>query len=119
AYRAVAAAMRQLAWFDRSGKALGAVGEPKPNLSYPELSRDGRRVAVQLVLQTTPDIWLMDLAQGGLTRFTFDPANDNAPVWSPDGTQIAFSSNRKGPNNLYVKASSLAGAEQLLLETAT
>jgi Tol biopolymer transport system component len=44
-------------------------------------------------------------------------AVDNNPVWSPDGTQIAFSSNRKGSQDLYLKPSSGVGTEELLLET--
>ncbi len=52
-----------------------------------------------------------------MTRFTFDPAVDIAPLWSPDGTRIAFSSLRRGPFNLYVKSASGASAEELLFET--
>jgi Tol biopolymer transport system component len=52
-----------------------------------------------------------------MTRFTFDPSLDNTPLWSPDGTKIAFSSSRKGIGNLYVGIASRAGAEELLFET--
>ena len=65
----------------------------------------------------TADVWLVDLVRGGMTRFTFDPAIDLAPIWSPDGTHIAFASTKKGPFDLFLKPSSSAGAEELLLET--
>jgi len=60
----------------------------------------------------------MDLARGVRTRFTFDPAVDNAsPVWSPEGSRIVFSSNRKGRFNLYVKGASGSIKEELLYES--
>jgi Tol biopolymer transport system component len=34
------------------------------------------------------DIWIMDLARNVPTRFTFDPAAEGFPIWSPDGRQI-------------------------------
>jgi eukaryotic-like serine/threonine-protein kinase len=117
AYRTVSAAMRQLRWFDRSGRAIGAVGEPQPSMSNPGLSKNGQRIAVQINPRAFPDIWVFDLVRGGLTRFTFGPANSNTPVWSPDGTAIAYSSNRTGPNNLYLRSSN-QNADQMLLETA-
>ena len=52
------------------------------------------------------------------SRFTFDPALDRFPVWSPDGSRIVFDSNRKGTRNLYIKPSSGASGEELFLETA-
>src|SRR5207245_3285642 len=110
AFRAAGAERRQLTWFDRTGKAVGVAGEPDANsLFYPELSPDGRRVAVMRTVQNNQDIWLMDLVRGGFTRFTVDPASDQFPLWSPNGDRIALSSNRKGALNLYLKASS--GAE--------
>jgi Tol biopolymer transport system component len=132
AYRTGAAA-RQLTWMDRTGKTMGAAGEPESTgLLHPELSPDGRRVAVYRNVQNNGDIWLLDLlrvgfagANGGageqdgarLTRFTFDPGRDTTPVWSPDGERIAFASTRSGVFNLYLKPSNRAGAEEPLLET--
>jgi serine/threonine protein kinase/Tol biopolymer transport system component len=110
--------LRQLSWYDRTGKAVGVGGAPDSSqVLYPELSPDGRQVALQRSVQSNLDVWLMDLARGNMTRFTFDPAIDGGPVWSPDGMRIVFFSTRKGSSNLYVKPSSGAGAEELLLET--
>jgi Tol biopolymer transport system component len=118
AYRAAAAGRQQLIWYDRAGKALGTAGEPDSNgLLDPELSPDGRQVALERTVQNNGDVWLMDLVRGGFTRFTFDAAIDNAAIWSPDGTQIAFNSNRKAQYNLYVKPRSGVHTEELLLET--
>jgi Tol biopolymer transport system component len=118
AYRSGGASRQQLKWFDRTGKAVGAVSEPDANnLLYPELSPDGRRVAVQRTIQNNADIWLLDLVRGGFTRFTSDNAADNLPLWSPDGTRIVFQSSRNGTFNLYVKPTSGTGTEEVLLET--
>jgi serine/threonine protein kinase len=118
AYRGGTGGLRQLTWYDRAGKPGGVVGEPDSYLFYPELSPDGTRVAVQRsITQNNIDVWLTDLARGGTTRFTFDPAIDGAPLWSSDGMWIAFGSNRKGVYNLYIKPSSGVGADQPLLAT--
>ena len=49
------------------------------------------------------------------TRFTFDPTPDSAPVWSPDGTQVAFSALRTGGNGAPQKATNGSGKEQELV----
>jgi Tol biopolymer transport system component len=51
------------------------------------------------------------------SRFTSDPGDDVYPIWSPDSKGIVFSSNRKGPHNLYVKPVADTGGEQVLLHT--
>jgi Tol biopolymer transport system component len=118
AYRA-GSERRQLTWFERNGKTVGTASAPDDTtLLYPELSPDDRRVAVTRAVSLNTDVWLMDLARGGTTRFTFDPGFDFAPLWSPDGTRIAFRSNRKGIYDLYVKPSSGVGNEELLLESS-
>ena len=119
AYRAGRAGRRQLAWFDRTGKAVGAAGEPDANtVQAPELSPDGRRVVIDRTVQGNRDVWLMDLVRDGITRFTFDAAVDGFPIWSPDGSRIAFESKRKGGSyDIWLKPSSGAGTEELLLET--
>jgi Tol biopolymer transport system component len=107
---------RQLTWFDRSGKVLGTVGAPdENNLLDPALSPDGRRVAMDRSVQGNRDIWIIDDIR--TMRFTFDAGDDTFPTWSPDGSRIAFLSNRKGVNNIYIKPSSGAGSEELLFES--
>jgi Tol biopolymer transport system component len=67
------------------------------------------------VTKVTSDIWVVDAGTGAGSRFTFDPAADFAPVWSPDGTRIVFSSNRAGQVSLFQKYVNGVGGEQLLL----
>jgi eukaryotic-like serine/threonine-protein kinase len=119
AYRAGGGrAPRLLTWVDRTGKVVGVAGEPDPNApASPELSRDGRRVAMWRGVQGNADIWLMDLIRGGMTRLTFDAALDIGPVWSPDGMRIAFRSNRTGIYDLYVKPSNGSAAETRLVDS--
>ena len=38
----------------------------------------------------------------GLTRITFNSFDDDEPAWSPDGTRLAFRSDRDGDNEIYV-----------------
>ena len=112
-----AAGAPQLAWVDRAGKVLATVGKPAAygNLA---LSPDGRRASVSLSAQAGADLWILDVLSDGLaSRFTFDPAIDSNPVWSPAGDRIVFSSIRKGNADLYQKASSGAGSDEVLLAT--
>ncbi len=45
-------------------------------------------------LEKYKHIWLVSLADNASRQLTFGDANDDAPAWSPDGTRIAFTSNR-------------------------
>jgi Tol biopolymer transport system component len=109
---------RQLTWFDRSGRSSGSLGAPG---SYTTLSvsPDGKRVAFGLAdtAQNNTDIWVHDLTQGTIIRFTSNPAVDDMPVWSPDGTRIVWSSRREGGVDLYHRDSNLADDETALLRS--
>jgi Tol biopolymer transport system component len=108
----------RLMWFDREGKSLGPVGAAGIYTDV-ALSPDGNRAAVS---DRDPqngnlDISLVDLVRGVRQRFTFDPALEASPVWSPDGKRLAFASNRDGLFNIYQKDSGGSGAEQVLLKS--
>src|SRR5262249_16332480 len=108
----------QMIWFDRKGarlSTLGAVGE----YTNPPLSPDGRMLATGVTDKNTGnrDIWLFDLIRGTNMRLTFDPADDLNPTWSPDGSQIIFTSDRGGIRNLYRKAANGTGEDVLLMES--
>ena len=86
-----------LNWYDRSGNELGTAG--RPGLMFnPTLSPDGQRVAVDISDAKTSnvDVWVIDLEGDTAGRFTFDPAEEATPVWSPDGGRIAYQSNDTG-----------------------
>ena len=108
---------RQFVWLDRSGKEIGKAGDRLSAVSV-ELSPDGRRVALTQQVNQNFDVWLLELGRGVLSRFTFDPAQDDFPIWSPDGSRIVFTSNRKGHYDLFQKVAIGAGTEELLLATA-
>lgn len=110
----------KLAWVDRQGKIIEMFGDTELYRTL-SLSPDGKRVAFEAPTTTNFDnrnIWLYEFARGVKTRFTFDQDWDVNPVWSPDGSQIAFASNRNGgAYNLYRKLSNLAGEDQLLFKS--
>jgi dipeptidyl aminopeptidase/acylaminoacyl peptidase len=116
AYRAGdRAAGRKLVWYERAGGPPADLGIPGEYTSI-ALSPDGARVAFSQVDPRgfNPDIWIFDLARKVPTRFTFPLAEDAYPVWSPDGSKVAFTSRRNGPYELYVKNSNGAGEEERL-----
>src|SRR5207248_1981572 len=47
-------------------------------------------------------IYTMNADGSNQVNLTKNPANDSTPVWSPDGTRIAFESDRSGLQNIYV-----------------
>jgi serine/threonine protein kinase len=105
----------QLTWFDRQGKALGTVGEPGVVQPRPAISPDGHAVVVartDLTLGGT-DLWVYDLARDTRSRLTFDGKAAGYPVWSPDGSHIAFlSASGKGAPDIYEKAVNGVGQEE-------
>ena len=109
--------VRDLAWMDRNGTRGVTIGAAA-GYQNPRLSPDGKRLAV-FKPEGGGDIWVTELERGGISaRFTLDPANDNTPLWSRDGTRIAFVSNRDGGIfNIYQKNAGGTGPEELLLKT--
>ncbi len=115
AYQSLGAGKTQLVWFDREGKKLGVAGA-LGDYSDLALSPDDKRLAFFQVDPDTgnADVWLMDLASGAPSRFTFDTAVDFTPVWSPDGQRIVFASLREGAPNLFQKMANGSGQEDAL-----
>jgi hypothetical protein len=113
AHRSGAAIPRRLVWVDRAGKTLEALGPPQDDFQINvELAPDGRQVAVSRNLGGNADIFLIDVASGLARRFTFNPANEHSALWSPDGSRLIFTSNRKGHYDLFEKPANGAAEEQ-------
>jgi eukaryotic-like serine/threonine-protein kinase len=106
-------------WFSRDGTAPQRMSGETEEVSSPAISPDGKTIVYSKGEPGTGrrDIWFYDVQRSATSRFTFDPADDLNPTWSPDGRRIAFTSDRKGVRDIYVKDISGAAAEELLLET--
>jgi Tol biopolymer transport system component len=116
-YAEGAAKDRQLVWFDRNGKQVGAVpgGDAYGGVS---LSPDGKKLAYYLD-GTGFDVWVFDIARGVKTPLTFGSSSGQGnlyPVWSPDGKYVAYVSFRNGKYGLYQKSADGSGGETQLLE---
>jgi Tol biopolymer transport system component len=105
-----------LTWVDRGGKAQSVAAEPG-SYEDPSLSPDQKRLAFEKTGGTDGDLWILDLIHGSNTRFTFDASRNSTPIWSSDGKRVAFSSDRGGTYNLFVKSSEEAGNDELLLKS--
>jgi len=108
---------RQLTLFDRDGKNVGQIGT-RDLYNQVLLSPDRTRVAVIKpdLEKETNDLWIMDVATGKATQITSSQPREGAqaPVWSPDSSQVAYVALRAGSFNIYRRASNGTGVEELL-----
>jgi eukaryotic-like serine/threonine-protein kinase len=113
----VARPTTRLTWMDRSGRQLGTIGDAAAYLGL-ALSNDERRVAVTLAKGSPEnrDIYILDVRQQALGRFTFDVGLDNSPVWSPDDRTIVFQASREGLPQLRQRRVDGTGEEESLVE---
>jgi len=109
-----------LAWFDRSGTFAGFVARVVRTVDA-RLSADGQKVVYSndeeegSNRRLTTDLWVFDRSHGVPSRVTSDPGDESHPVWSPDGRQIAFASDRSGRANPYrINADGTGGEEPLM-----
>ena len=104
-----------LVWVDRQGNAEPLVAPPRFYLQS-RLSPDGQQVIVDIAGPTGRDLWLLnDVRRDTLSRFTFQVGS--FPLWTPDGKQITFQSQRLGgPAKMFWKASDGTGTAEQLLE---
>ena len=67
-------------------------------MSEPSLSPDRREIA----FVSGGDIWTVPAAGGEARLLVSHPAYDSRPLYSPDGTKLAFMSTRTGNGDIYV-----------------
>ena len=103
----------RLVWMDRRGEEVGVLAA-QGEYVQPRISPQGDRVAFQSPDPQTGnrDLWFIEIARGITSRLTTHVANDSNPVWSPDGRQLLFNSDRDGGTDFfpYLKTSMDPGA---------
>jgi Tol biopolymer transport system component/tRNA A-37 threonylcarbamoyl transferase component Bud32 len=107
-----------VSWIDKTGRTSVLRAEPT-NWSQPSFSPDGQRLAMTIGFGISSDVWLYDWSRDATTQLTFGSGGDSAPVWTPDGTRIAYSSStgNNQATNLFWKRADGVGEGQRLTDS--
>ncbi|MDX1643980.1 MAG: protein kinase, partial [Thermoanaerobaculia bacterium] len=100
----------RVVWFGRSGGIDSSLDEITRFLDV-SLSPDDEFAALGIIdpVLGSQDLWIYEIERNLRTRFTFDQGNDSSGVWSPDGSRLAFASDRGNDWSVYVKSLSGVG----------
>ena len=119
AFAARGGSLGQVQEFNREGRVTATLAEGVDALN-PALSPDGRRLALRFrdAATATRDVWVIDVARKIASRLTFEPTNENYPVWSPDGSQILYFQDARSNAGLQLQAASGAGRGERILPSS-
>ena len=103
-------------WVGRDGSQEPLDAALTGNIAATAISPDGRMVAFEYVdgASAPEDIWVYSFDQETFSRLTFGGSRNIMPFWSPDGSEVGFSSNRDGLFALYSRPADLSGDTRLL-----
>ena len=116
AYAGTLSPKGSLTWFDRSGHRLNSIGAEGYYTDF-RLSPNEKSLAASMLNTRTGiiEVWIIDLVRGSSSRVTSGGGALNAtPIWSPDGAQFVFRTNR-GVVELYRRSAAGGGDEQVVL----
>ncbi|MDA1185304.1 MAG: protein kinase [Acidobacteria bacterium] len=95
-------------WLNREGQTTTLLPEARTYVEA-RVSPDGRRVAMTELNGGNWDVWVYDLDRGTRTRLTFADGIDGPAVWSPDSSELIYSSDADGSDDLWRKAADGSG----------
>src|SRR5437899_2495824 len=87
--------------------SLPAMAQGTRLLRHPTVSRDS------VAFEYAGDLWIVAKSGGQARRLTSTPGAENEPYFSPDGSQIAFTSTVAGNTDVYVMATAGGEAKRL------
>jgi serine/threonine-protein kinase len=113
---AVPVDVRELIWVDRAGQIESVDTSFTGEFESVELSPSGDRAAVTVGELDRTEVWIKELNDGPARRLTNYQGMNRRPVWSPDGTSLAFISDRGGRRAGYRVPVDRIGVPELFLE---
>jgi Tol biopolymer transport system component len=99
-----------------TSQGLGDPGQ----IAHPVVSPDGTRAVIEVggASDTGIDLWIVDLATGLRTRFTFAPGDETRACWSRDGERVYYQSQNGGSHRIVEQPVEGQGGAAVVLESA-
>jgi Tol biopolymer transport system component len=109
--------LSRVEWYDRAGRQTGTFGEPAVR-TVPRLSPDGSRIGFNKYdpVTGTTQVWVADVPRGVETRLTSPPGSNQMPVWAPDGTRLAYTSDAKHQGDIQIRLADGSGTAAALTD---
>lgn len=109
----------EMTWLDRRARPSRLRGT-RAAWNNPRFAPDGRRLAIDIGLGRSRDIWVYDIGRDVASRLTFAGTDNAGAVWSPDGQYVAYRSNRNAgqQRNIYVQRADGSGDPVALTDGA-
>ncbi|HVD62096.1 MAG TPA: PDZ domain-containing protein, partial [Gemmatimonadaceae bacterium] len=101
-----------LATFTLATQSQNSTVAPRPYFTDPAISPDRSEIA----FVSGGDIWAVPAAGGEARLLISHPANETRPMYSPDGKQLAFVSNRTGGGDIYILTFATGDVRQLTFD---
>jgi serine/threonine-protein kinase len=102
-------------WIDRKGTAEPIEAFSKQPVGFRRISPDGKRIAYH-TNGINQNIWVYDIDRGTSIKLTLD-GHALFPIWTPDGSRIAFAWTRAGILNVWSKAAGGNGEMEQLTQS--
>jgi len=103
---------RTVQWVDESGKTEPIIQKPG-FYGFPQLSPDGKRLALTIRTDQESQIWIYDLEQRAMNRLILDGSGGLFPLWMPGGKYLLF----RGGDGVFLISSDGSGKPRRILET--
>jgi Tol biopolymer transport system component len=112
--RGAASRMTRMLWVDRSGKTIAPIGPAQEQWPFPEISPDGRYLAIVAKENEVDDVWIHDALRGTRTRLSAVNVAYSIEAWSPDAKTILYNEGASVPLTMKVKNVDGSGEARVL-----
>jgi eukaryotic-like serine/threonine-protein kinase len=101
-------------WVDRTGKTIAPIGPAQEQWPFPQLSPDGRYVAIVGKENEVDDVWIHDAERGTRSRLSATNVGYSIEAWSPDAKTLLYNEGNAVPLTMKIKNVDGSGEARVL-----